>query len=69
MALVNTRCPFADPTGPSGAMCMMTSHVFGHMVAGSQNYRCITLTDIIARGSHGCCIVIVSIRRPPPANA
>lgn len=58
VVLVNGRCPFAGMIGDSGAMCRVASHVFGHMVAESQGYGRVTLSDTIARGSHGCRIVI-----------
>lgn len=58
VVLINSRCPFAGPAAPPGAMCKMTSHVIGHMVAESQGYGRVTLADTIARGSPGCRIVI-----------
>jgi len=58
IVLGNRRCPFGDLATRSPAMCMVTSHVFGHMVAESQGYGRVTLTDTIARGAAGCRIVI-----------
>ncbi|GJD46651.1 hypothetical protein AFCDBAGC_4534 [Methylobacterium cerastii] len=58
IVLGNRRCPFGDLAKDSPSMCMVTSHVFGHMVAESQGYGRVTLADTIARGAHGCRIVI-----------
>ena len=58
VVLVYGRCPFAGLAGDTGAMCRVASHVFGHMVAESQGYGRVTLTDTIARGAAGCRIVI-----------
>lgn len=54
----NRHCPFGDLAKRCPSMCMMTSHVFGHMVAESQGYGRVTLADTIARGAPGCRIVI-----------
>lgn len=58
IVLGNRRCPFGDLAKKSPSMCMVTSHVFGHMVAESQGYGRVTLADTIARGARGCRIVI-----------
>ncbi|WP_244472528.1 MULTISPECIES: methanogen output domain 1-containing protein [unclassified Methylobacterium] len=58
IVLGNRRCPFGDLVKRSPSMCMVTSNVFGHMVAESQGYGRITLADTIARGGTGCRIVI-----------
>ncbi|TXN04813.1 transcriptional regulator [Methylobacterium sp. WL103] len=58
VVLGNRRCPFGDLAVRSPAMCIVTSHVFGHMVAESQGYGRVTLADTIARGANGCRIVI-----------
>ncbi|WP_292512553.1 methanogen output domain 1-containing protein [Methylobacterium sp.] len=58
IVLGNRRCPFGELVKKSPSMCMVTSNVFGHMVAESQGYGRITLGDTIARGGLGCRIVI-----------
>ena len=58
IVLGNRRCPFGELVKKSPSMCMVTSNVFGHMVAESQGYGRITLGDTIARGGAGCRIVI-----------
>lgn len=58
IVLGNRRCPFGDLARDCPSLCMMTSHVFGHLVAESQGYGRVTLADTIARGGQGCRIVI-----------
>ncbi|GEP10197.1 methanogen output domain 1-containing protein [Methylobacterium gnaphalii] len=58
IVLGNRHCPFGDLAKACPSLCMMTSHVFGHMVAESQGYGRVTLADTIARGAEGCRIVI-----------
>ncbi len=58
VVLVDGRCPFAGLNHDARAMCRMTSHVFGHMVAESQGYGRVTLADTSSRGSRGCRMVI-----------
>jgi predicted ArsR family transcriptional regulator len=56
--LGNRRCPFGDWVIGRPSLCMMTSNVFGRMVAESQGYGRVTLDDTIASGGTGCRIAI-----------
>lgn len=54
----NRRCPFGALAANCSSLCMVTSHVFGHLMAESQGYGRVTLADTIARGAPACRIVI-----------
>ena len=58
IVLSNRRCPFGALAANCSSLCMVTSHVFGHLMAESQGYGRVTLADTIARGAPACRIVI-----------
>lgn len=58
IVLGNRRCPFGDGIKGFPSLCMMTSNVFGHLVAESQGYGRVTIEEAIAAGSSRCRIVI-----------
>ena len=58
IVLSNQRCPFGALAANCSSLCMVTSHVFGHLMAESQGYGRVTLADTIARGAPACRIVI-----------
>lgn len=58
IVLGNRRCPFGDAVKDRPALCMMTSNVFGTIVAENLGYARVQLEETIARGHGGCRIVI-----------
>jgi predicted ArsR family transcriptional regulator len=54
----NRTCPFAEKVHNRPAMCMMTSNVFGSIVADNLGYAKVELQKTIARGDSGCTVVI-----------
>lgn len=58
VVLVNTRCPFGAHVSGRPSLCMMTSNVFGKIVAENQGYARVELVGTIARGDPGCRVVI-----------
>ncbi len=58
IVLVNDRCPFGDQVLGRPSLCMMTSNVFGRIVADSRGYARIQIDKAIARGDAGCRVVL-----------
>ena len=58
IVLVNDRCPFGAAGRGRQALCMMTSNVFGRMVADNTGYARIRLDRTLARGDPECRIVV-----------
>jgi len=58
IVLGNRRCPFGDKVRGRPSLCMMTSNVFGRLVAESQGYGRVTIDEAIASGHSGCRVVI-----------
>ncbi|MFC5554068.1 methanogen output domain 1-containing protein [Methylobacterium iners] len=54
----NRRCPYGDLAKECPTLCMMTSHMVGHLIAESQGYGRVTLAETIARGDRACRIVV-----------
>lgn len=58
IVLGNNACPFAEKVLGRPALCMMTSNVFGVIVAENLGYAKVTIQEAIARGDAGCRVVI-----------
>ena len=57
--LCNTRCPFGDSVIGRPSMCLMTSTVFGKIVADSNGYAGVNIDKAIAQGDDSCVIEIL----------
>lgn len=58
IVLGNRRCPFGEKVLGRPSMCMMTSNVFGSLVANNLDYAKVSLEETIARGHGGCRVVV-----------
>jgi len=58
IVLTATACPFGDKVHGRSSMCMMTSNVFGTIVADELGYARVELEQTIARGDGGCRVVV-----------
>lgn len=58
LVLGNRACPFGDKVINRTSMCMMTSNVFGNIVAENLGYAKVELQQTIARGDAGCRVVV-----------
>ena len=58
IVLGNRACPFADKVEDRPALCMMTSNVFGSIVADNLGYAKVDLEETIAAGAEGCRVVV-----------
>ena len=58
IVLGNRVCPFADKVIGRPSMCMMTSNVFGSIVADNLGYAKVELQETIANGASGCRVVV-----------
>ncbi len=56
--LENGACPFGDKVLDRPALCMMTSNVFGAIVAEDVGYARVAIEKAIARGDGGCRVVV-----------
>jgi hypothetical protein len=54
----NRACPFAEQVIGRGALCMMTSNVFGTIAADNLGYGKVVLAETIANGDPGCRVVL-----------
>jgi len=54
----NTACPFGDKVKDRPSLCMMTSNVFGTIVADNNGYAKVVLGDTIAQGDAGCHVTV-----------
>lgn len=68
IVLGNRVCPFAEKVTDRPAMCMMTSNVFGSIVAENLGYAKVDLQETIATGASGC-RVVVYLQPTPEAEA
>lgn len=64
----NRACPFAEKVVGRGALCMMTSNVFGTIAAENLGYGKVVLEETIADGDPGCRVVLY-LKRTPAAEA
>ena len=67
IVLSNRACPFGDKVKDRPSLCMMTSNVFGTVVAENVGYAKVCLHETIARGDSGC-KVVVYLRQGPAAD-
>lgn len=58
IVLVNDRCPFGEYVVGRQSLCMMTSNVFGRIVADNLGHARVDIEQAIARGDEGCRVVI-----------
>jgi hypothetical protein len=58
IVLENRVCPFGDKVLDRPALCMMTSNVFGSIVADNLGYAKVAIEKAIARGDEGCRVVV-----------
>lgn len=65
IVLGNTACPFGSAVTGRTSLCMMTSNIFGRIVARELGYAAVQLHETIARGDAGC---LVTIHLQPPAR-
>jgi len=54
----NRACPFGERVHGRSSICMMTSNVFGSIVAENLGYAKVELQETIAKGAAGCRVVI-----------
>jgi predicted ArsR family transcriptional regulator len=52
------RCPFGDKVKGRPSLCMMTTNVFGRVVADRNGYAHVKIDKSIARGDHNCHVVV-----------
>jgi hypothetical protein len=64
----NHVCPFGDKVIGRGALCMMTSNVFGTIAADNLGYGKVVLEQTIADGDPGCRVTLY-VKRSPTAEA
>lgn len=64
----NRACPFSEQVVGRGALCMMTSNVFGTIAADNLGYGKVALVETIANGDPGC-RVILYLKRTAEAEA
>jgi hypothetical protein len=58
LMLGNRACPLGAGVLDRPALCMMTSNIFGVIVAENLGYAKVVLEEAIARGAPGCRVVI-----------
>ena len=58
VVLRNTVCPFGDRVLGRPSLCMMTSNVFGTIIAENAGYGRVVLDETIARGDGRCRVVV-----------
>jgi predicted ArsR family transcriptional regulator len=58
IVLGNRACPFGDKVIGRPSMCMMTSNMFGIIVAENLGYAKVVIEKAIARGDPGCRVVV-----------
>jgi len=54
----NRVCPFSEQVIGRGALCMMTSNVFGTIAAQNLGYGKVVLEETIANGNGRCRVVL-----------
>ncbi|GBE52927.1 hypothetical protein BMS3Bbin14_01406 [bacterium BMS3Bbin14] len=67
VVLGNTTCPFTDKVVGRPSICMVTSNVFGVIIAENLGYAKVVLQETIAQG-HKCCRVKVYLKPSPEAD-
>ena len=56
--LMARQCPFGDQVIGRPSLCMMTTNVFGRVVADRNGYAHVQIDKSIARGDPGCRVVV-----------
>ena len=64
----NRACPFSEQVVGRGALCMMTSNVFGTIAAQNLGYGKVVLQETIANGD-GRCRVVLYLKRTAASEA
>lgn len=64
----NRACPFAEQVIGRGALCMMTSNVFGTIAAQNLGYGKVALEETFANGD-GRCRVVLYLKRTAASDA
>ena len=64
----NRACPFAEQVVGRGALCMMTSNVFGTIAAENLGYGKVALEETLANGD-GRCRVVLYLKRTAVSDA
>lgn len=64
----NRACPFAEQVLGRGALCMMTSNVFGTIAAQNLGYGKVVLEETIANGD-GRCRVVLYLKQTATSDA
>ncbi len=54
----NRACPFGEKVIDRPSLCMMTSNVFGTIVAENTGYAKIDLQETLAAGDSGCKVIV-----------
>ena len=68
IVLGNHACPFGEFVADRPSLCMMTSNVFGRIVAENLGYGRVVLEDTIAAGAPGCRVAIYLAPSPHSAE-
>lgn len=58
IVLIARQCPFGDRVIGRPSLCMMTTNVFGRVVADRNGYAHVQIDKAIARGDPGCRVVV-----------
>jgi hypothetical protein len=66
IVLVNGHCPFSHHVVGRPSLCMMTTNVFGRIVARASGYARVEILEAIATGHPGC---RVRVHLRPQANS
>ena len=69
IVLGNNACPFGDKVANRPSLCMMTSNVFGTIVADNNGYAKVVLDKTIANGDPGCHVTIYFTETEEAAEA
>lgn len=56
--LTNSRCPFGDRVIGKTSLCMMTTNVFGHVVADRNGYAHVRVAESIAENGNHCSVTV-----------
>ena len=63
------RCPFGDKVKGRPSLCMMTTNVFGRIVADRTGYAHVSIDKAIAQGDAGCRVVVaLKLSEETPAS-
>lgn len=69
IVLSASRCPFGENVKDRPSLCMMTSNVFGRIVADRNGYAHVKIDQAIARGDAGCKVIVsLNLDEDSPTN-